>query len=224
MALPDTQPDRASSVSASGPPAAASSTPTGSPATTSTPPLHPDLPPRWPSVVRSALVRRHAELLDSLADVPADRLVDLSLPSGRQVLAEVLSTGAPSAGAGGLPEEVDVVLSVAGLTRFPDLGAALEAAVSLLAPSGVLLAVEPDHRPGVTGLAVSSLGALLPPARGAHLARDLPVTVRSVGFTITDLRRVALPTLVWPLRTFVDLRATRVGGDDSSGDDEGGTP
>ena len=217
VALPDTQPERASSASAPRSPGPTSPAPVG------LPPLHPDLPPRWPSVVRSALVRRHAELLDAVAGVPADRVLDLSLPAGRQVLAETLASVASPAGAGDAGA-FDVVLSVAGLTRFPDLGAALAAVASLLIPSGALLAVEPDHRPGVTGLAVSSLGALLPPARGAHLARDVPVTVRSVGFTITDLRRVALPTMVWPLRTFVDFRATRLVVDDSSGDDEGGTP
>jgi len=110
-----------------------------------------------------------------------------------------------------------VVISVAGFTRFPDLGAALGAVVQLLSPTGRLLAVEPDHRPGVGGLALSSLGALLPPVRGVHLARDLPATVRSVGLTVTDVRRLSLSTPIWPLRRFVDLEATRITAADATG-------
>lgn len=177
-------------------------------------------------MVRAELVRRHADLLDAVADVPDGRVLDLSLPAGRSLLAEVLaeppvpvSVGESPVPSGERPARVggfDAVISVAGFTRFPDLGAALSAAVRLLSPTGHLLAVEPDHRPGVGGLAVSSLGALLPPVRGVHLARDVPGTVRSVGLTVTDIRRLTLATPVWPLRRFVDLRAARIGAVDPS--------
>ena len=159
-----------------------------------------------------------------MADVPADRVLDLSLPAGRAMLADALrgtpvpEGGAPAAGGGAqvasAPPEVvggiDVVISVAGFTRFPDLGAALAATARLLSPTGQLLALEPDYRPGVWGLAVSSLGALLPPVRGVHVARDVPGTVRSVGLTVTDIRRLPLDTPVWPLRRFVSLIAERI--------------
>lgn len=209
MVLPDTQPVPAPSTAASPRPGP------GGPASArgESPPVHPDLPPRWPAVVRTDLLRRHAELLASVDGVPSNRVLDLSLPAGRHLLAGLLAPGAHRPPVTGVDPRVgtyDAVISVAGLTRFPDLGAALESVVSLLSPAGALLAVEPDHRPGITGLAVSSLGALLPPARGVHLARDLPLTVRSVGLTITDVRRITLPTRVWPLRRFVTLRAVRI--------------
>lgn len=204
-------------------------------ASAASPPLHPDVPPRWPTVVRAELVRRHAELLDAVADVPDDRVLDLSLPPGRAMLADVLGGAnlrGGSAGVGPVPADeaggIDVVISVAGFTRFPDLGAALAATARLLSPTAQLLVVEPDCRPGVTGLAVSSLGALLPPARGVHLARDVPGTVRSVGLTVTDVRRFSLATPVWPLRRFVSLSATRISpraqseGERSSEDDRHG--
>lgn len=208
VALSDTQPSGASE------PLSAPSAPAPSPSPMTPPPV-PDLPPRWPSVVRAELLARHAELADRVAATDGARLLDLSLPAGRHVLADVLAGGTPPADAVG----VDVVLSVAGLTRFPDLGAAVAALASLLSPAGELLLVEPAFRPGITGLAVSSIGALLPPARGVHLARDVPDTVRSVGFTITDLRRFTLPTIVWPLRQFVSLRAVRITADAPTSDE-----
>jgi hypothetical protein len=200
------------------------------------PPPHPDLPPRWPAVVRAELVGRHAELLDAVADVPDDRILDLSLPAGRATLADRLrwpvlpgSEAPPPAGGSSASSAsseavggIDVVISVAGFTRFPDLGAALSAAVGMLAPAGQLLVVEPDYRPGVGGLAVSSLGALLPPVRGVHLARDVPGTVRSVGLTVTDVRRLSLSTPIWPLRRFVRLQATRITADNSTSEGGGG--
>lgn len=178
----------------------------------------PDLPPRWPAVVRTELARRHGALCGEVADLDPDRVLDLSFPHGRHVLTGALSS---SADAG----RFDAVISVAGLTRFPDLAAALAAAVSLLRPAGRLLLVEPGYRPGPRGLAVSSMGALLPPARGVHLARDVPATVRAVGLTITDIRRFDLPTLVWPLRSFVHLDATgpaALAAGPGVGDDHGG--
>jgi len=166
-----------------------------------------DLPPRWPAVVRAELSARHARWLAGLADVPADRVLDLSVASGRQVLAAAIAAGAGGAPGGGAEARFDHVVSVAGLARFADLGAALSVVSALLDPAGVLWAVEPGYRPGPVGLVTSSVGALLPPARGVHLARDVPDTVRATGFTITDVRRFGLSTPVWPLRRFVSLRA-----------------
>lgn len=176
------------------------------------PPL-PDLPPRWPAAVRAELTSRHGGLVAALADTPADRVLDLSVPEGRHVLAQAIVGGGEPMSAG----PFERIVSVAGFTRFPDLGAALETVVSLLAPAGELWAVEPADRPGPVGLAFGSLGALLPAARGTHLARDVPGTVRSVGLVVTDIRRFTVSTPVWPLRTFVDLRAARCAPPDGSG-------
>ena len=80
----------------------------------------------------------------------------------------------------------------------------------MLAPSGVMMAVEPGFRPGAMAMVAASLGALLPAARGVHLARDLPATIRSAGLTVTDVERFTMPTLIWPLRPFVQVRVERI--------------
>lgn len=153
--------------------------------------------------MRAELTRRHAELLAATADRPAAAVLDLSTTAGRHRLAAMAVPGSPPPD----PGRFEVVISVAGLARFADLGAALAAVASILAPTGQLLAVEAGYRPGPLGLALSSVGALLPPARGVHLARDVPATVRSVGLSLTDVRRFSVPTPLWPLRQFVSLRA-----------------
>ena len=154
-------------------------------------------------MVRAELERRHAVLARHLAAL--DPVLDVSVPEGRAVLAEVLG-GAPP------PRRYAAVVSVAGLVRLPDLPAAVAAVDRLLAPDGELHAVEPVGRPGMSGLLVGSLGALLPPVRGAHLARDLPDVLRAEGLTVADCLRFTMPTTVWPLRPFVQLRALRIAG------------
>ena len=165
--------------------------------------VRPDVPPRWPSAVRIELERRHASIAAHLHTV--DAVLDVSAPPGRAVLTDAL--------AGRLPDErFDAVVSVAGLVRFADLGAAVAGIVDLLAPGGELHAVEPVGRPDLTGLVAGSLGALVPAARGSHLGRDLVAVARDRGLTVTDLLRLTMPTTVWPLRPFVALRGLRIDG------------
>lgn len=165
--------------------------------------VRPELPPRWPAAVRAELERRHAVLARHLA--PVAPVLDISVPEGRAVLADVLAGGAP-------PERYAAVVSVAGLVRQPDLGAAVAAVDRLLDDDGELHAVEPVGRPGLVGLVVGSAGALLPQVRGAHLSRDLPDVLRARGLTVADCLRPTMPTAVWPLRRFVQLRALRIPG------------
>ena len=144
-------------------------------------------------------------------------VLDLGRADHRNVLRHALDYGLDDGQAG----SYGTVVSVAGLARFADLGGALSVVVDLLAPDGVMMAVEPGFRPGAMALVAASLGALLPPARGMHLARDLPATVRSTAgrsttgqttrLTVTDVERFTMPTLIWPLRSFVQLRAERIG-------------
>ena len=165
--------------------------------------VRPDLPPRWPSVVRVELERRHAAIAAHLVDV--EWVLDVSSPSGREVLHEAMG--------GALPDRrFEAVVSVAGLVRFADLGSAVQGITDLLVPGGELHAVEPVGRPDLPGLVVGSLGALLPSVRGSHLARDLPAVARDRGLTVADLLRFTMPTAVWPLRPFVAMRALSIEG------------
>jgi len=200
------------------PPAPASVVPpAGAPthaADTHRPPV-PDFPPRWPAGLRAELRHRWATLSDLAgawvapgAPAAGLRVVDLSFPEGRHLLTRALNgdTGSPD-GAADLEGGVGAVVSAAGLARFADLGAAVAAIGRLLAPTGQLLAVEPGHDPGMLRMLATSLGTLLPAARGAHLARDLPATLRANGFEVADVERFSVPTLVWPLRPFAQVRA-----------------
>ena len=169
-----------------------------------------DLPPRWPAVVRAELVRRHRLLLDRASTVAAGPVLDLSLPEQRQQLREVMSSPDPTAAAAALGS-FGAVMSVAGLCRLADLGSALRVVASMLVPDGEVWLVEPGFAPGLAATLVASGGALLPPARGVHLARDVPATVRSVGLRITDVERFTMSTSLWPLRRFTELRAVKFG-------------
>lgn len=133
------------------------------------------------------------------------RILDLSLPEPRNLVRTALADGVGDDIGG----RYDAVVSVAGLARFADLYAAVTVIADLLAPNGMLFAVEPGYRPGAVAVVAASLGALLPPARGVHLARDLPATVRAAQFTVTTTERFTMSTPVWPLRPFVHLAAQR---------------
>ena len=163
--------------------------------------LRPDLPPRWPATVRAELERRQLVL----AGLAAPEVLDVGSPDGRDLLRRAVEDGVGPSDRG----RFATVVSTAGLVRLADLGAAVAAVDSLLAPDGVLYACEPAERPGPGGLLVSSAGALLPPVRGVHVARDLPAVLRATGYTMTDVERFTMPTLVWPLRPFLQLRAVR---------------
>jgi SAM-dependent methyltransferase len=202
-------------------------------------PVPADLPARWPVAVRTEVDRRRRRLLEDAASgaalfdvagggleraglLPATRqgpprVLDLASPEGRGLFTAAVGAaggaGAGSADTGpagtGVDGSFDAIISAAGLARFADLAAAVATVDRLLVPGGVLLAIEPAPLPGMGGLVAASLGSLIPAARGAHLARDLQVTLRTAGFTITDAERFTMPTLVWPLRPFLQVRALR---------------
>lgn len=165
---------------------------------------HPDLPSRWPAAVRAELERRNSVLREHAA---GRVVVDLSRPSERDAL--MLSDGSGLRDSEG---SLNSVVSVCGLVHCADLPGTLASLGRLVGPGGELLALEPVGRPGITGMVASSIGALLPAVRNVHLARDLPAALRSTGWTLTDLERFTMPTLIWPLRPFVQLRALRLEG------------
>jgi SAM-dependent methyltransferase len=149
----------------------------------------------WPAAVRAELARRRARLDASLGG--DERVLDLTEWSALAAAVDA-ADGAPGDG------RFDVVVSVAALVAVPDLPGVLRGVARLLAPTGRFLFVEPNARPGWTGVVASSTGAPLRPLRGQHLGRDVPAALRAGGFVITDMERFTMPTMLWPLRSFVD--------------------
>jgi SAM-dependent methyltransferase len=161
-----------------------------------------ELAPSWPPAVRDELTRRREALVSTGCGVGV-RVLDLAEPAA---MARVLDAGrgvgsSVGAGPGG---RVDVILSVAALVAVPDLPLALRGIARLLEPDGRLRFVEPVSRPGLAGMLAATAGAALPAVRGQHLGRDLLFALRAAGLLVTDLERFTMPTLLWPLRSFVD--------------------
>jgi SAM-dependent methyltransferase len=126
----------------------------------------------------------------------------------------------------------DTVVSVVALPLFADLDGVLAAVFDHLHPGGRLLALEPsaDHR--ATTRLLDRGGQLLPPVSRLSLGREVPSAIRRCGFRITDLERLTMPTMLWPLRPVVRLTARRPDGEVVDGEardgepraDEGGRP
>ncbi len=104
-------------------------------------------------------------------------------------------------------ERYDTIVSTCRLIEVPDLLRATTGLARLLADDGDLHLIEPVNHAGPVGLLTSSAGTLLPAVAGLHLARDVPAAVRATGLTVVDLERFIIPTLVWPLRRFIEARA-----------------
>lgn len=148
-----------------------------------------------------------AELAERRARLPVDagrRVLDLGAPGALDLVDGAAETDG-YAGPG-----YDVVVSVAALPAVPDLRRAVTGIERLLAPGGELWFVEPVQHPGMLATVVATVWSVHPALAGRHLERDLPLVVRSVGLTITDLERFTMPTLLWPLRRFVAGRARRI--------------
>jgi hypothetical protein len=158
--------------------------------------------PRWrrfpPEVVAAVEARRTALL--ARAGHP---LLDLDDPTGR---ARLTNTQPERPGA----DRFASIVCTAALVDQPDLGRAVRALAVLLDDGGELHLVEPVGRPGVWGLLASSAGAALPAVAGLHLSRDVVGAVRAAGLTAADVDRFEVPTRVWPLRRFVEVRAVRI--------------
>jgi hypothetical protein len=168
--------------------------------------LRPELD-AWPLAVRTELQRR-AGIIRSR---PGGRVLDLDDPGARELVRRKGSTLGHDAGAAA-EGFFDTVISIAALVDFADLPGAIRGIDRLLQPDGELLFVEPVARPGWVGIATATVGSLLPPVRGQHLGRDVPLAVRASPFTITDIERFTMPVSLWPLRSFVHARAKRFAG------------
>ena len=156
----------------------------------------------WPAEVRAELIRLRLEVGKAVADVAGSpgQVLDLADPAARRLVRD--PAAAPAGG-------YAAVISIAGLVHFADLAAALRGIDQLLRPTGELWFVEPGARPGWQGLVGATVGSILPACRDLHLGRDVPHAVRSSGFLITDIKRITMPTALWPLRPFVHARAMR---------------
>lgn len=140
-----------------------------------------------------------------LANVDVD-VLDLSSPAAR---AQVVSAGREDHD---VPHRYRAIISVAELVRFPDLVLALHGIDRLLADDGELWLVEPVHHTGRGSLLLSSLWSVHPAVAGIHVERDVMLALRTIGLTVTDLERFAMPTTVYPLRLFIQGRARRFSG------------
>lgn len=171
----------------------------------------------WPAAVHNELLRRAATI-----DLgPPAAVLDLATPAGRALVPALggrrlpdalarAATGDPAGGPMAPPSSVRAVVSVAALTGFADLAAAVGAVAALLPVEGELVFVEPVGRPGWRGLLGTSALANLPALRGRHVGRDVPAAVRRSGLLITDLERFEIATPVWPLRHWVQARALKL--------------
>lgn len=135
--------------------------------------------------------------------------------------------GSPIAGAppvDAAPDGYDTITSLAALTTFADLGAALAAVAASLVVEGQFLFIEPVGRPGWRGVLSASAGSQLAGVRGRHLGRDVPFAIRASGLIICEIERFEIATAIWPLRHFVQGRAVRFDivpdDDEAAGDDD----
>jgi len=155
---------------------------------------------RLPAPLAAVLAARRTRLL---ADATG-RVLDLSSPGALALVERAAREVDPVEGC------YDVVVSVAELIGLPDLHRAVVGVERLLGPGGEFRFVEPVQHPGMAATVVATAWCAHPTLAGLHLERDLPLVVRTVGLTITDLERFTMPTLLWPMRPFVDGRARRI--------------
>jgi len=153
-----------------------------------------------PPTVAAEVRRRRGELLSQARG----RILDLDAPEFVGLLDRAIPSPAPD------EEPYDTIISTSRLVDAPDLFATLSALSDRLAVDGDLYVVEPVGRPGAVGLLAASLGCWLPGMAGLQVGRDVPATLRATGLTVVDLERFTVPTAMWPLRRFVQLRATRL--------------
>lgn len=145
------------------------------------------------------------------------RVLDLGSPDARAVVASVINgVGVPS-------DRYDTIVSGADLTRFPDLLSSLRALATLLAPGGVVEVIEPVNHVCGGHTLLATLWASHPAVAGRALERDVPAAMRAAGLTLWDLERFTVPTLVWPLREMVHVRARIVRSMDGTASECAGT-
>jgi hypothetical protein len=127
------------------------------------------------------------------------RVLDLSDPAARAELVGASMGEPPST-------RYDTVVSLAELTRFPDLLAAIRGMAALLAPGGWIEVVEPVNHVSAGHRLVATCWASHPAVRHRFVERDVVETLWCGGVTLADVERFTIATPVWPLRQFVHAR------------------
>ncbi len=149
----------------------------------------------FPDAVTAELARRRP----AIEGRSRGRVLDLSVPAARAELV--------GASMGELPvARYDTIVSVAELTRFPDLLAAARGMAALLAPGGWVELIEPVHHVSAGHRLVATCWASHPAVRHRFVERDVVETLWVAGITLADLERFKIATPVWPLRQFVQAR------------------
>jgi hypothetical protein len=155
---------------------------------------------RFPVRVENEFARRHGQLVaGSVGDV-----LDLDDPGARAILLAAMAD--PDALA-----RFDSVVAVGQLIRFPDLSSAIRGIERLLRPGGTAFIVETIDPPNLLATIATSVWSGTRPVRGFHLGRDVAAVVRSDAFLIDTIERFSIPTLIYPLRHAVSIRAVRRG-------------
>lgn len=149
----------------------------------------------WPDAVEARLAIERAEAVAHWPDA-----LDLSDPAARDALAAEIDRPGSTA-------RQRAVVSVGELVRFGDLPASLRAIRRLLAPDGVLVAVEPVVPPRALSTVLTAAWGTARSVRGFHLGRDLPAALRATGFDLDDIARSVVRTRMVPLRNLVSVVA-----------------
>ena len=149
----------------------------------------------WPPAVEARLAEARAA---ALAEHPG--ALDLSDPDARRLLAGAIDRA-------GSVAPITAVVTVGELVRFGDLPATCRAIRSLLAPDGVLIAVEPVSPPRMGATVLTAAWGATRTVRGFHLGRDLPAALRAAGFDLDDIDRWVVATRIAPLRNLVRVVA-----------------
>lgn len=160
---------------------------------------------RFPVRVENEFARRHGQMAaGAVGDV-----LDLDDPGARAVLLAAMADP-------GAVARFDAIVSVGQLIRFPDLAAAIRGIERLLRPGGTAFVVETIDPPNLLATIATSVWSRTRPVRGFHLGRDVAAVVRSGAFLIDTIERFSIPTLIYPLRHAVSIRAVRRGTQDVS--------
>lgn len=158
-------------------------------------------------VVAAEVERRRTGVLDAARG----RLLDLDEPGALEVV-RAASVATSNTEAGDPHESYDTIVSTCRLIDIADLPSALAGLRRLLAADGELHLIEPINRPGLASLLLSSAFTWSPALGGLHLGRDVVRTTRAADLAVVDLDRFTIPTAVWPLRRFVQVRAILIDG------------
>lgn len=101
-------------------------------------------------------------------------------------------------------QRFDTVFSVFQLVAAPDLAATLARIHRLLSDDGRVLFIEPGRLSGAVGRAQRLVAPAVSLATGWHVDRDVPMSLRRAGLSVTDLERHRTGTTQWWLRSVIE--------------------